>query len=241
MRTRSVLTLIVGLVVVAAAAVFGLLHAYDRAHTLRPQTAVIETDESVVGTSFSGSISKVSVKPGDKVTSGQELFRLQSPTLQQARETSRFNDAGVGYRMVGDDVLVFEATANGVVGEMPYGVGSFVPANTEITSIAIGDSLRVRASLVMDTEQFGRMAPGAVMRLTLPSGEKVDTQVYEVAFEEGETAPIAVVRARGGELTSAGNFFNGSPVAAEPERRGDDGLGAWTAAKIGEFFSPRGY
>ena len=87
MNFRTLLALILGMALVVGIAGLGLLQAFDRAHTLRADEATIESDQVVVGTAFSGSVSDISVAPGDRVAPGDELFRLQSPTLQQARET----------------------------------------------------------------------------------------------------------------------------------------------------------
>lgn len=114
MNVRKLFSLLVGVVALLAASGYDLAHAFDRAHTLHAKEAVIESDTFVVGTPFAGSIASVSVSPGDTVSAGKELFRIQSPTLQQARNTSRFNAEGVGYRMEGTDTQVFPATADGL-------------------------------------------------------------------------------------------------------------------------------
>lgn len=241
MKLRTILTLILGLVVVVGVAGFGLLQAFDRAHSLRATKATIESDVVVVGTAFAGSISEVSVAPGDKVASGDELFRLQSPTLQQARETSRFNPEGVGYRMSGDDTLVYVATGAGTVGDMPFGTGSFVPANTQITSIQLDNSLRVRADLALNAADYGRMPMGSTLEVTLPTRDKIETKVYEVSFEDSSEGSSAVVRARGEELSEISSLLNGSPVTAEVQLEPAEGVGAWAARQVGELLTPRGY
>lgn len=241
MNFRTLLALILGMALVVGIAGLGLLQAFDRAHTLRADEATIESDQVVVGTAFSGSVSDISVAPGDRVAPGDELFRLQSPTLQQARETSRFNPDGVGYRMVGDDTIVYEATGAGTVGSLPYGAGSFVPANTQITTINLNDSLRVRADLSLDAADYGRMPMGSTVEITLPTRQKILTKIYEVSFEDSSEGSTAVVRARGEELSEVSSLLNGSPVVAEVRLDPTEGVGAWAARQVGELFRPRGY
>lgn len=241
MSVRRLITFVLGVAVILAVAALGLVRAFDRAHTLSADRAVIESDQTIIGTAFAGSISDVSVAPGDTVTKGQELFRLQSPTLQQARETSRFNAEGVGYTMKGDDVLIFQATGNGTIGSMSYGVGSFVPANTEITTITLHDSMRVQSEVTMDAADFGRMQLGSVVEVVMPDRSRVETAVYDIAFEDGDQGSHAVVRSRGPELARAGSLLNGSPVTADIQLDDDEGLGAWTARQLGELLTPRGY
>lgn len=241
MNVRKFFSLLVGVVAILAASGYGLAHAFDRAHTLHAKEAVIESDTSVVGTPFAGSIASVSVSPGDTVSAGQELFRVQSPTLQQARNTSRFNAEGVGYRMEGTDTQVFLATADGTVGAMPYAAGSFVPANTEITTITVHNSLRVRAELALDAADYGRMPLGTTMEITLPTREKVTTKIYDVTFEEATDGANAIVRARSEDLSAQNSLLNGSPVEADVRLTPVEGAGVWTVRQLGELFEPRGY
>lgn len=239
MQLRKLLTLLVGLVLVAGASAFGLVHAHERAHSLTADQAVLESDLTVVGTPFAGSVSKIHVAPGDTVTAGQPLVQLQSPTLQQARETSRFNDEGVGYRMQGDDTIVFEASAAGIVGPMPFGVGSFIPANTEITHIQLADSMRLRAAMPMEPDDYGRMSLGSTVEVTLPNGDAADAQIYDITFDEAAQSTSAIVLARSGDLSAGGAFLNGSPVLAELELA-SDGVGAWAATELASLLTPKG-
>lgn len=241
MKLRSFITFLLGTVVLVALAGAGLVHAYGRAHTVPAHTAVVESDTAVVGTAFSGVIEDISVQPGTEVTAGDELFRLQSPTLQQARETARFNEEGVGYTMADEDTMIFSATGDGIVGTLPYGVGSFVPANTEITTITLNDSMRVKASVPMTAGAFARLSEGSPVEVTLPGGRAVETQIYELNFESTSQGTTAVLRTRGEDLAAAGTLPNGAPVRAQLRLEDDGGIGAWAAQRVGDLLSPRGY
>lgn len=241
MQPRQLISLLIGIVLIAAVAGFGLLRAFDRAHTLNATTAIIESDTSSVGTAFAGSIASVSVAPGDTVSAGQELFRIQSPTLQQARNTSRFDSDGVGYRMEGEDTQIFLATGSGTIGAMPYGVGSFVPANTEITTVTLHNTLRVRGELGLDAADYGRMPLGTPVEITLPTRDKITAKIYDVTFQKGENGANAVVRARSDELSEQNHLLNGSPVEARVQLEPTEGVGVWTVRQVGELFRPRGY
>jgi multidrug efflux pump subunit AcrA (membrane-fusion protein) len=241
MRIRSLLTFIVGAALLTGVATLGLLHAYERAHTLHATSAIIESDTAVVGTAFSGVIEDVSVRPGDQVRAGDELFRLQSPTLQQARATVSFNEQGVGYRVADDDTLVFKATADGTVGALPYGVGSFVPANTEITTITLNESLRVRAQLPMTAGSYARLSTDTPVQVALPGGEDVEAEIYELAFEETETGTTAVIRSRVEAGARTTGLENGAPVQATLQLEDGGGVGAWVTKRAGDLLTPREY
>jgi multidrug efflux pump subunit AcrA (membrane-fusion protein) len=241
MKIRTFLTFIVGAALLTGVVGLGLVHAYERAHTLHATSAVIESDTAVVGTAFSGVIADVAVRPGDQVQAGDELFRLQSPTLQQARETVSFNEEGVGYTLTDDDTLVFEATNDGTVGVLPYGVGSFVPANTEITTITLTDSLRVRASLPMTAGSYARLSTDAPVQVALPGGEHVEAEIYELAFEERAAGTTAVIRSRVADGVQTAGLENGAPVTATLQLDAGGGIGTWVAERAGDLLTPREY
>ncbi|MCA1782574.1 MAG: HlyD family efflux transporter periplasmic adaptor subunit [Dermatophilaceae bacterium] len=241
MKIRTLLTFIVGAALLVGVAGFGLMHAYERAHALHATSAIIESDTAVVGTAFSGVIENVAVRTGQPVQAGDELFRLQSPTLQQARETVSFNEEGVGYTVEDDDTLIFKATADGSVGALPYGAGSFVPANTEIATITLNESLRVRASLPMTASSYARLSTDTPVQVTLPGGEVVDAEIYELAFEETDTGTTAVIRSRVDADVETAGLTNGAPVTATLQLADDGGIGAWAAKRASDLFTPREY
>ena len=241
MKLRTLLTFVVGAALLVGVAGLGLTHAYERAHALHATSAVVESDTAVVGTAFSGVIEDVSVRTGQPVTAGDELFRLQSPTLQQARETVSFNEEGVGYSVTDDDTMDLTATADGILGPLPYGPGSFVPANTEIATITLDESLRVRASMPMTAGSYARLSTDTPVQVVLPGGETVDAEIYELAFEETDTGTTAVIRSRvQGDVPTEG-MTNGAPVTATLQLTDDGGFGAWAAKRAGDLLSPREY
>ncbi|KAB7744062.1 HlyD family efflux transporter periplasmic adaptor subunit [Nostocoides sp. F2B08] len=241
MNFRTLLTFVVGAVLVTGIAGFGLIHAYERAHALEATSAVIESDTAVVGTAFSGVIEEVAVRTGEHVEAGDELFRLQSPTLQQARETVSFNEEGVGYTVAEDDTMIFVATADGTVGALPYGVGSFVPANSEITTITLDDSLRVRASVPMTADRYARLSMDTPVQVTLPAGSTVAAEVYELAFEETDAGTTAVIRSRVDADVETTGLASGAPVTATLQLEDDGGMGSWAAERLSDLLTPREY
>ena len=241
MNFRTLLTFVVGSVLLTGVAGFGLVHAYERAHALEATSAVIESDTAVVGTAFSGVIEEVAVRTGQQVQAGDELFRLQSPTLQQARETVSFNEEGVGYTVAEDDTMIFVATADGTVGALPYGVGSFVPANSEITTITLDDSLRVRASVPMTASRYARLSMETPVQVTLPAGSTVEAEVYELVFEETDSGTTAVIRSRVDADVQTTGLASGAPVTATLQLEDDGGMGSWAAKRLSDLLNPREY
>jgi hypothetical protein len=240
MSFRRFASLLLGAAVILGLGGVGLVYTYGRAHTIDAVEATVETDVSTVGTPFAGHIQSLEVQAGDRVTAGQEVARVQSPNLEQSLETG-FPEEGLGYRVDGDDVIVFTATADGVVGTAEHAVGSFVTANTQIATIEVEGTTRIRAEVPMTAADFARLPGGSPMTARLPDSSEVATEVYEVQFEQAEDGEsIAVVRGRSPELVSAGTFTNGAPVTAEVQLDDAEGLGSWAARQLAELITPNG-
>jgi hypothetical protein len=242
MSLRKFVSFVLGAAVVLGLGAVGLVYAYGRAHTVHAQEAAVESDVSTVGTPFGGSIQSIQVRPGDPVSTGQEIARLQSPSLAQAVKTGGFLAEGIGYHIEGKDVLVFTATVDGTVSTADHTVGSFVPANTTLAEVEVAGTSRITARVPMSAADYARMSVGSPMPAVLPDGTKVTTEIFDVQFEDGG-APgeaLAVVKGRSDELAAAGSFTNGSPAVAAVELDDAEGLGSWAARQLTELITPDG-
>jgi hypothetical protein len=240
MSLRRFVSLLLGAAVILGLGGIGLVYTYGRAHSIDAVRATVETDVSTVGTPFAGHIQTLEVHAGDRVTAGQEVARVQSPSLEQSLETG-FPEEGLGYRVDGEDVIVLTATADGVVGSAEHALGSFVTANTEIATIEVDGTTRVRAEVPMSAADFARLPGGSPMTARLPDSTEVTTEVYDVQFEEAQDGEsVAVVRGRSQQLATAGTFTNGSPVSAQVQLDDAEGFGSWAARQLAELVTPSG-
>ncbi len=241
MPVRKVLTLLASLVLIVCISGAGLVHANESSHRLTSAQATLRSDSYSVGTPFGGSVEKVSVARGTHVTKGQELLRLQSATLQQALATSRFNDTGVGYRIIGDDVIAFEATNDGVVSDLLVADGSFVPANSAMAQIDLASTLVVEATFDLTARHYSKVAVGSVVSVGLPDGATVDTEVFDVQVISNSTNTAqTVIRARSQALQEKSYFSTGAPVTADLELK-DEGFGSWLALELSKLVTPNGF
>jgi multidrug resistance efflux pump len=240
MKFRRLLSFILGSALVLAVATAGLVHTHRRAHVVPAAQSVVLSDVTSVGAGFAGYIKEIHVRPQQQVAVGDELLRLQSPTLEQARQTVGFSREGVGYRIEGEDLIVFVATADGTVGPMAQGVGSFVPANTEITTIQLTDSTHVVSRMRMTAGDFARLSQGATVDVELPSGREVATTIDEISFD-GDGSGEVTVSSSSAELRSETGLINNSPVTALVQLDDDEGAGSWLAGRVGALFVPEGH
>jgi hypothetical protein len=229
-------------VVVICAASVGLVYANNRALHLTSNDAELVADTYSVGTAFAGSVQDMLVERGSQVVAGQELFRLQSATLDQALQTQRFSSEGVGYRVEGNDVIVFTAVKDGTVQELNASIGSFVPGNTVIALVGISDSLHLEATFSMSARDYARLPVGGSVSVDMPDGTTETTTIYDVQVTSSTGgAAETVVRARNESLVGAGVGYSGAPVTAELQLNDEEGLGNWVARQVGKLFVPGGF
>lgn len=242
MILRKILTLITAVTLILAISGAGLVYANDRSHHLFSSKAKLRSDSYSIGTPFGGSIQQVAVARGTRVSKGQELLRLQSATLQQALATSRFNAAGVGYRIIGDDVIAFEATGGGVVSDLAAAAGSFVPANTIMAQVDLDRTLIVEATFDLTARDYSKVAAGSVVTVALPDNTTVEANVFDIRVtSNGTNTAKTVVQARSGPLQDKGYFSTGSPVTAQLILKDDEGFGAWLAVQLTKLVTPNGF
>lgn len=229
-------------VIVLAVALGGLMYANQRALSVGASEATLVSDTYSVGTAYAGFVASMSIQPGTPVVRGQELLRLQSSTLQQSLQTSRLNPEGVGYRVEGDDVLVFTAVADGIVRDVEANIGSFVPGNSIIAVVGISNTLHLEASFPMNARDYARMQVGGDVDVRMPDGTSRTLALTEFHVgEERDGQPQVVVVARDESLGGASVAFAGAPVAAALELRGDEDLGSWVVRQVGKLFVPGGF
>ena len=237
---------IIGFLVLAAVTIgvasVGLVYANNRALHLTSNEAELVADTYSVGTAFAGSVQEMFVERGSQVVVGQDLFRLQSATLDQAMQTQRFSSEGVGYRVEGSDVIVFTAVKDGTIQELNASIGSFVPGNTVIALVSIADSLHLEATFSMSARDYARLPVGGIVSVDMPDGTTESTTIYDVQVTSSDGgAAETVIRARDESLVGAGVSYLGAPVTAEMQLHDDEGLGNWVARQVGKLFVPGGF
>ncbi|MDJ0320737.1 HlyD family efflux transporter periplasmic adaptor subunit [Pseudarthrobacter sp. PS3-L1] len=241
MLIRKVLTMLAALVLILTVSGAGLVYANDRSHHLSSNKAVLRSESYSIGTPFGGAVQHLSVSRGDSIKKGQELFRLQSATLQQALATSRFNATGVGYSIIGDDVMVFTATNDGVVSDLGVAEGSFVPANSAMAQIDLDSTLIVEATFDLTPRDYSKVAVGSVLTVGMPDNSSVDAEVFDIQVtSNGANTAQTLVLAKSRSLAEKSYFSTGAPVTAELKLKDDENFGSWLARQLTKLATPSG-
>ncbi len=223
-------------------AVAGLVYANVTALTVRASSAQLVTEQYSLGTPYAGIVQDLRVARGDAVSAGDELFRIQSPTLEQAMQTQTFTDAGVGYAVEDGGILVFTAAQDGVVQQVDAEIGSFVEEDETVVVVAIDDSIHLEAHVSLNARDYARVPVDGTISVSMPDGSTVEAAIYDVEVDEFENGRAAtIVRARSDEITTQSYMVVGAPVEAELHLRDEEGFGGWLVDQLGRLFTPGGF
>lgn len=233
---------VVACVIAVGIAVAGLVYANISALTVRAATAQLVTEDYSLGTPYAGTIQDLTIERGDAVTKGEELFRLQSPTLESAMQTQTFTNAGVGYTIEDGGVMVFTAALDGIVQEVDAEIGSFIEEDETIAVIAIADTIHLESEFSLGARDYARIPINGTIAVTMPDGNVVQAEIYDVEVEEYEDArATTIVRARSSEISTQNYSVVGAPVEAELNLEDDEGFGGWLVTQVGRLFTPGGF
>jgi multidrug resistance efflux pump len=188
-------------------------------------SASIQAAQYPVGTDYGGIVIDRLVDEGDSVTTGQELFTMQSPTLQADLAEGLVSLESVAYSVGADGVLTLTASVDGTVTGIKTERGSFVQAGQVLATVDRGGSLFVSAQFVLTSTDYARVEEGAAVDIVLPNQAKVagNLESMEVSTVDGQaetTARITSVGLADGQFN--GLVAPGAPVSATLSLR-DDG------------------
>lgn len=244
MKPLNFFRLLLSVTAIVAVGLLGLQASYNRAHTLAAETATVESAQTSIGTPFAGSLESLEVAPGDRVEAGEEIARLQSPTLEQAMTTQDFSTEGVGFEIEDSGTMVFYATEAGTVSAVHVSDGSFTPANAVLADIAKDGSHEVVLTSWLSAREYAALQPGAPMTVSMPDGSDIELDVTSVTFHATDAGrDIAQIRAAGEPLNRfmAQQYLPaGTPVEAEVLLRDEGGFGAYLVEQVGRILTPDG-
>ena len=162
---RKLTMIIIAIVVVAAAAVFGIRYFVDRSHYVTTNNATIGAPLIPVSSLSAGQVIDVKVNLGDRVTKEQVIAEVGAP---------RFSDSGShqGYSATPGSGTTVEAPVSGYVAAVWTYPGALVGAGTSIVTLYDDSNVWVTANI--DENKINKIRPGQTAEVTVDSlGGKV--------------------------------------------------------------------
>ena len=213
MNKRSKLKLIVGVifVIIIVAALFVYLD-FSMSRKVARET-YLAADSFTVGLDYSGIIEEQYIQEGDKIENGDELFKIRSSTLSQARDNDDFDTDSLLYTLDDDGTILVTSAADGQVQEINYSEGAFVPANSTVATINTQKSLYVIATYALSSPDYGQLTKQNKIDVYFPDGTKQEGEIFDIALETSEEEVLTIVKARVDETKVNTEVFTvGTPL-----------------------------
>jgi len=224
-------------------AVTGLTVVFNqRQSRVTSTSASIEAKRYPVGIDYGGTVTEAHVVDGERVQAGDELFTLQSPSLQSDLAKGLFKPETVAYTVDADGVVTLTAAVAGTVTDVSTEPGSFVQAGQVLATIDGAGSLFVTAEYTLSARDYARIADGASVDLLLPNQQVIAGSVDTINVEtaNGEAESTVVVKSDGlVDGAYNGLVKRGTPVTATLLLR-DDGVFAGVKDGITDFLKQIG-
>jgi multidrug resistance efflux pump len=171
----------------------GLVMWFDERRSVATSTEAELTAESyTVGIDHSGTVTTRFVEPGDYVEAGQTLFQIKSTSLREQIVTLGLEESDLLYPLTDDGEILLQATRPGIVSNIEYNQGSFVPANEQIATIIDTSSLQVLATFSLARRDFNILGTDTQLDVRLPNGAWSSGTVRNIKVVEQEGQKVVV-------------------------------------------------
>ncbi len=204
----------------------------QRQHAATSVAATITADEYPVGSTYAGTVTAVSVKPGDSVRAGQELASVRSATLLHDLRLGLVTASSLGYHVSKDGTIRFTSAVAGRVSDLTARSGAFLQAGGTLMTIDKAGSLTVSARYLLSPTDYGRLARGATVDVLLPDQRTIEGSVRSIAVTTtaGGRAQAQLTVSSASLVDGADNGIvqAGTPITAVVHLRDDGPLGGIT-------------
>ncbi|MES2094042.1 MAG: HlyD family secretion protein [Actinomycetota bacterium] len=214
---------IIGVLIIAA----GLTLVFNQRQSQATSTsASLDAERFPVGIDYGGTVLSSRVKAGDRVTKGETLFTLQSPSLQADLAKGLLKPETITYTVTEEGVITLTAAVAGTVSDVMTETGSFVRAGQVLATIDRAGSLFVTAEYELSAREYSRVEDGAAVRILLPNQATVSGTVESIDVQTVRGSAQTTVKVKSDGLVDGaynGLVKRGTPVTASLTLR-DDGI-----------------
>jgi multidrug resistance efflux pump len=212
---------ILGVLIVVA----GLTLIFNQRQSQTTSTsASLEAERYPVGIDYGGTVINSLVKDGDRVTKGQTLFTLQSPSLQADLAKGLLKPETITYTVTDSGVITLTAAVAGTIADVTTEAGSFVQAGQLLANIDRSGSLFVSAEFELTGREYSRVEDGASVKILLPNQTTIAGTVKSISVETVRGSAQTTVKVSSDGLTDGafnGLVKRGTPVTASLALRND--------------------
>jgi multidrug resistance efflux pump len=205
----------------------------QRQHSATSETATIAAVDYPVGSSYSGTVTRVQVKEGQQVHAGDPLVSVRSASLLHDLRQGLVTTKSLGYSVSKTGIIQFQSAVDGSVHGLQVRSGMFVEAGATLLTVARSGSLTVAAKVSLTPTDYGRLARGAAVDLLLPNQSTIPGHVGDIAVSTAGDRAIAQIEVTSTQLvdgSEGGLVQAGTPVTATVHLKDDGPLAGVTDA-----------
>lgn len=178
------------------------------------RAAQLDSDQYVVSVDYGGTVSKQHVRVGDRVEAGDSLFEIKSPALQAEISAKRKKADDLLYDLTPGGDISLQAASSGVVRNVQYSEGSYIPNNAQLATLTIEGTDYVTAKYSLNAPDYARINKDQPLRVTLPDNTNLDAKVFDITLERSGDSVLTVVKARfDKDAKIPATFSSGTPVS----------------------------
>ncbi len=183
--------------------------------------ASIEADTSSVGINYTGLVKKQFVEEGSTVKKDDRMFEIDSSSLKQDLSDKKLTAESLPFELDPQTQnIILKATEDGVIRDINYQSGSFVPSGGVVATINTASSLHVSAKFSLSPPDYARIDRDSSVKIKLPDNSIAQADIFDVRLVNNNDLNTVdtIVKAR---LQNADVndflFSDGTPVQAELE------------------------
>mgnify|MGYP000844751075 FL=1 len=211
--SRTRLLIGIGIVLLIVFGLFVYLN-YSMSN-ITSKSAQLDSDQYVVSVDSGGTVAKQYIRVGDRVQTGDPLFEIKSPSLQAEISAKRKSVKDLLYKLTPEDNILLQAANSGVVRNVQFAQGSYVPDNAQLATLTIDDTDYVTAKYSLNAPDYARINRKHPLKVTLPDNTTLDAKVFDIVLERNGDKVLTVVKARFDKNAHIpATFSNGTPVLA---------------------------
>ncbi|HET9098711.1 MAG TPA: HlyD family efflux transporter periplasmic adaptor subunit [Candidatus Saccharimonadales bacterium] len=178
--------------------VVGLLVLYlnSTLSTVHATQAYLGADTTTVGVDYAGQVSAQYISVGQKVTRGQTLFNVTSPSLTTDMANHTVVPSSLPFKLKSNGDIPVNAPSSGIVQTINYQSGSYVPGGSIMAVIYNSKSLYITGKFSLSPPDYARVRDGEIMDVTFPDNSKTQAKVYSVNLQQDGANVVTIVNAR---------------------------------------------
>lgn len=208
-----------GIVFVILAVVGLAIYLNIQMSTAYSRKAIVEADTSSVGINYTGLVKKQYVEEGSTVKKDAPLFEIDSSVLKQDLSDKKVTAASLPFDLdPKTQNIILKANQDGVIRDINYQSGSFVPSGGVIATINTAASLHVVASFTLSPPDYARINRDSDVKIKLPDNSTAYADIFDVRLVNNNDVDSVdtVVKARLQNANVSDFLFSeGTPVQVE--------------------------